>query len=187
MRAEGKFARKWAKRIGMALLLGVLASLVYHATAFVQVGLSSKLLGNAYHFAFRLALSHAFRDGRLLHTPQRFYTLVLIVNVLLYAVFVLVLAAWKDLLIKARSASPDNGSRTLVTFCFVQTLGVCFLLLEIDPGTVIGMILLLPGIILAVWMQGGALRGIFVSLCVNALVWFAYSRLSNLEAWNEKP
>lgn len=102
-------------------------------------------------------------------------------NTLLYGVVILVLFGWKDLLTIARAASRSDRERRVVTFCLVQALGTCFVLFEIDPGTVVGTFLLLPGIVVAVWLQGSPMYVILTTVFVNAVVWLCYFSVSELK------
>jgi hypothetical protein len=179
--ADWTILARWSKRAAIAVFIGALASLLYYAVSFSRMGLSNKLLGDAYHFAYRLAFSNALRGGRVIGTPHLMYALVLVTNTLLYAVVILVLFGWKDLLTTARAASRSDRVRRVVTFCFVQALGTCFVLFEIDPGTVVGMFLLLPGIVVAVWLRGSPLYVIVATLVVNAVVWLGYFSVSELK------
>jgi hypothetical protein len=180
--ADRTILARWSKRAAVAVLIGALASLLYYAISFSRMGLSNKLLGDAYHFAYRLAFSDALRDGRVIGTPHLMYALVLVTNALLYAVVILVLFGWKDLLTTARAASRGDSMRRVVTFCLVQALGTCLILFEIDPGTVVGTFLLLPGIVIAVLLRGGVLYVILATLCIDAVVWLGYFRVSELNA-----
>jgi hypothetical protein len=182
MAADHTILARWTKRAAVAVLIGAIASFLYHAISFIRMGLSNKLLGDAYHFAFRLAFNDALRGGRVIGTPRLMYVLVLVTNTLLYAVVILMLFGWKDLLTTARAASRSERVRRVVTFCLVQAHGTCFVLFEIDPGTVVGTFLLLPGIVVAVWLRGGALYLMLVTLCVNAVVWLGYFSISDLNA-----
>src|SRR5689334_15450630 len=113
---------RWLKRAAIAVFIGVLASLLYYAVSFTQMGLSNKLLRDACHFAYRLAFSNALRGGRVIGTSHLLYALVLVTNTLLYSVVILVLFGWKDLLTIARAASRSARVRRVVTFCLVQAL-----------------------------------------------------------------
>jgi hypothetical protein len=63
--------------------------------------------------------------------------------------------------------------RQLVTFCLIQAFGICLVLIEIDPGDAFGVFLLLPGSAVAVWRNGGLAYSLALTLCVNAVAWFA--------------
>src|SRR6266852_2249555 len=67
-------ARRWARRAGVALLAGGLASLSYYALRFVRAGLSEKLLGDAYRLTYRLT-QHQQVDSH-------YYAKVLVLNAL---------------------------------------------------------------------------------------------------------
>lgn len=68
--ADSTILGRWLKRTAIAVFIGALASLLYYAVSFIQMGLSDKLLGNAYHFAYRLAFSNALRGGRVIGTSH---------------------------------------------------------------------------------------------------------------------
>jgi hypothetical protein len=101
-------ARRWARRAGVALLAGGLASLSYYALRFVRAGLSEKLLGDAYRLTYRLT-QHQQLD-------RHYYAKVLVLNALLYATWILVAFAGKDLLAQARKALSNNNMRQLVPY-----------------------------------------------------------------------
>lgn len=168
--------RRWVRRAAVALLAGGLASFLYYALGFVRVGFSAKLLGDAYRLA-----------NRFIHNQQldrHYYAKVLILNTLLYAIWILVAFAGKDLLGKAREASPNRSMRRLVTFCLIQVFGTCLVLIEIDPGNALGAFLLLPGYAVALWRNGGGAAYLLtITLCVNAIAWFAgYTLLGRYKA-----
>ena len=50
--------RRWARRAAVALIAGGLASFLYYALGFVRVGLSVKLLGDAYRLTYRFIDNH---------------------------------------------------------------------------------------------------------------------------------
>jgi hypothetical protein len=158
-------ARRWARRVVVALLAGGLTSLSYYALRFVRVGLSAKLLGDAYRLTYRLT-QHQRLD-------PHYYAKILALNALLYATWILVVFGAKDLLGQAREALSSENMRRLVTFCLVQAFGICLVLIEIDPGDVFGAFLLLPGYAVAVWRNGGLAYSLTITLCVNAIAWFA--------------
>lgn len=151
----------------MALLAGALTSLSYYALRFVRVGLSAMLLADAALLTYRL--THYQHLGGLYYAR----ILVLVVNALLYATWILVAFAGKDLLGKAREALSSENMRRLVTFCLVQAFGICLVQIEIDPGDAFGAFLLLPGDAVAVWRNGGLAYSLTITLCVNAIAWFA--------------
>ena len=158
-------ARRWVRRAVVALLAGGLTSLSYYALRFVRVGLSAKLLGDADRLTYRLT-QHQQLD-------RLYYARVLVLNALLYATWILVAFAGKDLLAQAREALSSENMRRLVTFCLVQGFGICLVLIEIDPGDAFGGFLLLPGSAVAVWRNGGLAYSLTITLCVNAAAWFA--------------
>jgi len=158
-------ARRWARRAAVALLAGGLASLSYYALRFVRTGLSEKLLGDAYRLTYRLT-QHQQPD-------RHYYAKVLVLNALLYATWILVAFAGKDLLGQAREALSNDNMRRLVTFCLIQAFGICLVLIEIDPGDAPGAFLLLPGYGVAVWRNGGLAYSLAMTLCVSAVAWFA--------------
>jgi hypothetical protein len=167
--------RRWARRAAVALLAGGLASFLYYALGFVRVGLSRKLLGDAYRLTYR------FTHNQQL--DRHYYAKVLVVNTLLYAIWILVSFAGKDLLGQARIASPNGSVRRLVTFCLIQAFGTCLVLIEIDPGDALGAFLLLPGYAIALWRNGGVAYFLTITLCVNAIAWFAgYTLLGRRKA-----
>jgi hypothetical protein len=151
----------------VAFLAGGLTSLLYYALRFVRYGLSAKLLGDAERLTYRL--THYQHPGGLYSAR----VLVLVLNALLYATWILVAFAGKDLLAKAREASSSENMRRLLTFCLVQAFGICLLQIEIDPGDAFGAFLLLPGDAVAVWRNGGLAYSLTITLCVNAIAWFA--------------
>ena len=168
--------RRWARRAAVALIAGGLASFLYYALGFVRVGLSVKLLGDAYRLTYRFIDNHQL--------DRHYYAKVLILNTLLYAIWILAAFAAKDLLGLAREASPSGSVRRLVTFCLIQALGTCFVLIEIDPGDALGALLLLPGSAVALSSDGGgAAYFLTITLCVNAIAWFAgYTLLGRFKA-----
>jgi len=125
------------------------------------------LLGDAARLTYRL--THYQHLGGL-HYAR---VLVLVLNALLYATWILVAFAGKDLLGQAREALPSENVRRLMTFCLVQAFGICLVLIEIDPGDAFGVFLLLPGYAVAVWRNGGLAYSLTITLCVNAIAWFA--------------
>ena len=132
--------RRWARRAAVALFAGGLASFLYYALGFVRVGLSAKLLGDAYRLAYR------FIDNQ---------------------------------------ASPSGRMRRLVTFCLIQAFGTCLVLIEVNhPGDALGAFLLLPGFAVALSRNGGgATYFLSITLCVNAIAWFAgYTLLGRFKA-----
>lgn len=149
----------------MALLAGGLASLSYYALRFVRAGLSEKLLGDAYRLTYRLTQHQ--------HLDRHYDAKVLALNGLLYATWILVAFAGKDLLGQAREALSNDKLRGLVTFGLIQAFGICLVLIEIDPGDAFGAFLLLPGYAVAVWRNGGLAYSLAITLCVNAVAWFA--------------
>lgn len=171
-------ARRWARRAAVALLAGGLASLSCYALRFVRVGLSEKLLGEAYRFTYRFTQHQRF--------DPHYYARVLVVNALLYATWILVVFAGKDFLKQARKALPNQNIRRLVTFCLVQAFGICLLLIEIDPGDAFGALLLLPGFAVAVWRSGGLAYSLTITLCANAVAWYAVIAVSDCAKLREK-
>lgn len=157
--------RRWAWRAAVALLTGGLASLSFYALRFVRAGLSEKLLGDAYRLTYRFT-QHQQLD-------RYYYAKVLVLNALLYATWILVAFAGKDLLGQARKALSNENMRRLVTFCLIQAFGISLVLIEIDPGDAFGAFLLLPGYAVAVWRNGGLAYSLTIILCVNAVAWFA--------------
>jgi hypothetical protein len=168
--------RRWARRAAVALLAGGLASFLYYALGLVRVGLSAKLLGDAYRLTYR------FTDNQQL--DRHYHAKVLILNTLLYAIWIVAAFAGKDLLGLAREASPNGSMRRLVTFCLIQAFGTCLVLIEIDPGDALGAFLLLPGYAVALSRNGGgAAYFLTITLCVNAIAWFAgYTLLGRYQA-----
>lgn len=166
---------RWSKRAALAVLVGALFSLLYFELRHARVSLSAKLLGDAWHFAYQIVWESSALDGlRLDRKPRLLYLLVLALNTLQFAAVILVVLAWKDLLVMMRGKSGSDRVRRLVTFCFVQVLGLCFLRLEIDPGTLVGYFLLLPGIVAGAWLCDRAVFGILTTVFVNALAWFVF-------------
>jgi hypothetical protein len=157
--------RRWTRRAAVGLLAGGLASLSYYALRFVRVGLSAKLLGEADRLTYRLT-QHRQLD-------RLYDAKILILNALLYTTWILVAFAGKDLLWYAREAVSSENTRRLVTFCLVQAFGICLVLIEIDPGDAFGAFLLLPGYAVALWRNAGVAYSLAITLCVNAVAWFA--------------
>jgi hypothetical protein len=146
--------RRWTRRAAVGLLAGGLASLSYYALRFVRVGLSAKLLGEADRLTYRLT-QHRQLD-------RLYDAKILILNALLYTTWILVAFAGKDLLWYAREAVSSENTRRLVTFCLVQAFGICLVLIEIDPGDAF-----------ALWRNAGVAYSLAITLCVNAVAWFA--------------
>jgi hypothetical protein len=88
--------------------------------------LNAKLLGDAYRLTYRLTQQ----------VDRHYYAKVLVLNALLYASWILVAFAGKDLLGQAREALSNDNMRRLVTFCLIQAFGICLVLIEIDPGRI---------------------------------------------------
>jgi hypothetical protein len=158
-------AGRWARRAAVALLAGGLASLSFYALGFVGAGLSAKLLGDAYRLTYKLTQHQQLN--------RHYYAKVLFLNALLYATWLLLAFAGKDLLAQTREALSNNNMRRLVTFCLIQAFGICMVLIEIDPGDAFGAFLLLPGYAVAVWRNGGLAYSLTITQCVNATAWFA--------------
>jgi hypothetical protein len=178
VQSEQTILFRWSKRAAVSVLVGASFSLLYFAIRYVHVGLSSKLLGDASHFAYKIVWESRALDGlRLDRKPRLLYSLVLALNTLQFAAVILVVLAWKDLLVITRGKSGDDRVRRLATFCFVQVLGLCFLRLEIDPGTLVGCFLLLPGIVVGAWFFDGAVFGMVTTVFLNAVTWFAFHAL----------
>jgi hypothetical protein len=165
MQRTQALARRWARRTVVALLIGGLTSLLYYALSFVRIGWGAKLLGDAAGLTYRL--THYRQLSGL------YYLRVLFLNALLYATWILVAFAGKDLLALARKARSSETIRRLVTFCFIQVFGVCLVQIGYDPGDAFGAFLLLPGFVVAVWRDGGLAYSLMIILCVNAIAWFA--------------
>ncbi|ABF42641.1 hypothetical protein Acid345_3640 [Candidatus Koribacter versatilis Ellin345] len=173
----GAFARRWVRRLFLALVGGTIITSLFYAARFIKVGFSVKLFGDAWDWAHALS-SATNLEWLELYRHGLLYLATF--NTLLYGFWIVVLFAANDVrtLLLRRFAS-NRMRRRLINFSATQGLGLA-LSLTPTPGGGIAAILLLPGI--AAWFsssdQESSLLGPWawaaLTLSINALVWAAF-------------
>lgn len=174
MATDSSILSRWLRRTAVAMCIGVAASAVYFAVSFIRPKVGAILMGDAYTYAFRIIFSRAFHTEGSVVNSQHIHFLALLMNALFYMAVFLVLVAWRDALRVARAAFPTKSMRRVVAFCLVQALGTFFAVIAIAPGTLVGFLLLLPGILLAFVTRQSMFPALLATWALNAVFWLAW-------------